>query len=62
MVVTSGHVGSDSEGKRPADLEEEMVNAFEKVEKSILAVDPTLTALRDLGINILGDNVQRRRF
>ncbi|KAE9370335.1 hypothetical protein N431DRAFT_484575 [Stipitochalara longipes BDJ] len=44
IVCTSGHVGRDSEGKRPESLEDEMVMAFQKVEKSIKAVDPSLTS------------------
>ncbi|PMD46178.1 hypothetical protein L207DRAFT_577049 [Hyaloscypha variabilis F] len=44
IVYTSGHVGRDSEGKRAESLEDEMILAFEKVEKSIKAVDPSLTS------------------
>ncbi|KAF8861623.1 YjgF-like protein [Acephala macrosclerotiorum] len=43
LVATSGHVGRDSAGNHPDDLEAEFVMAFDKVEKSLHAVDPTLS-------------------
>ncbi|CZR64642.1 uncharacterized protein PAC_14540 [Phialocephala subalpina] len=43
LVATSGHVGRDSAGNHPDDLEAEFVIAFDKVQKSLHAVDPSLS-------------------
>jgi hypothetical protein len=35
MVSTSGQVGTDAQGNRPAELEDEMILAFEVISSSV---------------------------
>ncbi|KAK5213496.1 hypothetical protein LTR41_001075 [Exophiala xenobiotica] len=43
LITTSGHVGMDESGQIAQSLRAQMTLAFKNVEKSILAVEPSLT-------------------